>query len=87
MATEVFADKSIMNNFGPMKMEIIPLTAVANGETITSRMQNPQHAFMVADGDAGGAAAGSVAIGGTLGRTLTLHDPPITTNIVIVFGW
>ena len=84
MATEVFADKSIMNNFGPMKMEVIPLTAVLNGETITSRMQNPQHAFMVSDGDAAGVATASVAISG---RTLTLHDPAITTNIVIVFGW
>lgn len=83
-ATRVKADKSLIVPLGFFKMEVIQLTGVVDNDTIESRLANPTFAFMVPNADAGGTSVNpSVTISG---KTLTLRDPSVTANVVIVFG-
>lgn len=84
MATVTKSDKALIAALGPMKMEVIQVTSASNGETVESKLQNPTFAFMLPNGDASGTFDGSAAVSG---KTITLHDPPASGNIVvIVFG-
>lgn len=84
MATRVKADKSFILPAGPFYLEFIPLTAVSNDDTIESRLASPTYAFMVPTADAGGTSTNqSVTISG---RVLTLRDPAVTAQLVIVVG-
>lgn len=81
---------TIVNNtprivaLGPIKVEIAQFTAVTNGDTYTSRIQRPLFALAFNDGDASGANNISAAVSG---RTVTFHDPDITTVGLLVFGF
>jgi len=84
MATRVKTDKSFILPLGPLKLEIIPLTAVTNGDTIASRLGNPTYAVAFVAADASGTNDISASISG---KTITIHDPPVTGPIiVVVFG-
>lgn len=85
MATVTKADRALIAVLGPFKVEIIQVTAVTDGDTVVSKLQNPTWAHYLPDGDLGGAAwEGSASISG---KTVTLHDPNvITTGVVLVFG-
>ncbi len=84
MATVTKADKPLIVALGPVMLEIIQLTAVVNDDTITSRLANPTHAFMVPAADAAATTQNqSVTISG---RTLTLRDPAVTAQTVFVIG-
>lgn len=84
MATKTFVDKAIIAVLGPIKLEIVELTAVSDGDTFTSRLQNPRFALAFNDGDASGNNGISAAVSG---RTVTIHDPDITTVVAFVVGF
>lgn len=84
MATVSKPDKSFIAVLGPMYMEVVPLTNVVNDDTVTSKLANPSFAFMVPTADA--AATTQNQSVGISGRTLTLRDPAVTSQLLIVFG-
>jgi hypothetical protein len=72
---------------GPIKMEILNLTAVTDEDTVTTLMQGPVFAIAVPGTDA---AAISVAINvGVSGKTLTINSSDLSAEIVnvLVFGF
>jgi hypothetical protein len=67
-----------------VKMEVIVCEAtVVDGDTVQTTLQNPTAAVVMAAGDAGGTNDASAAISG---KTITIHDPPATDLVVLVFG-
>jgi hypothetical protein len=84
MATVTKPDRALIAVLGPLKVEVIQVTAVVDGDTITSKLANPTFALMFSTADAGGTSTNpSVTVSG---KTLTLRDPATTTNTVLVFG-
>jgi hypothetical protein len=84
MATATYADKSLMANLGPMKMEFAPLTAVGAGDTYTSRMQNPTHAAFF-PALTNGTTSPHCTISG---RTVTITNADTAgSGFLLVFGW
>lgn len=66
-----------------IKMEVVQLTSTSDGDTFTSKLQNPQFVLAFNNGDASGANNISASVSS---RTITVHDPDITTVICLVFG-
>ncbi|MDY6957679.1 MAG: hypothetical protein SVK08_00845 [Halobacteriota archaeon] len=83
MATVTKPDRSLIGVLGPFKVEVVILTAVSDGDTFNSKLQNPSFAVAFNNGDASGANNISAAISG---KTVTIHDPDLTTVICLVFG-
>jgi hypothetical protein len=82
MATVTKPDRSLIAVLGPLKMEVVALTAVLDGESFTSKLANPSFALAFSNGDATDTAS-SAAVSG---KTVTIHDPGSTSMVVIVFG-
>jgi hypothetical protein len=73
---------------GPIKMEILNLSAITDADTVTSQLQNPSFALGVntTDGETTSAAF-NPAISG---RTITLNNANFTgstTAVLLVFGF
>ena len=83
MATRSFEDKALIAVLGPIKLEIVPLTDVSDGDSFTSRLQSPLYADAFNDGDAGGSNSLSASVSG---RTVTIHDPDLTSVVALVWG-
>lgn len=83
MASVTKPDRALIAALGPMKMEVVILTSVSNGDTFTSKLANPSFALAFNDGDAGGSNGISAAVSG---KTVTIHDPDIATVVCFVFG-
>ena len=73
---------------GPIKMEILNLTAVSDADTVSTNMQNPQFALGVNNTDIEvTSAALNVSISG---KTLTINNANLTGSSVVnvlVFGF
>lgn len=72
---------------GPVKMEILNLTAVTDADTVTSLLQRPVWAMAVPGTDAAAkTVACTVAISG---KTLTINDAELAAETVnvLVFGF
>jgi len=72
---------------GPIKMEIINLTAVTDADTVTSLLQRPTFGFFTPTTDDNSAAEKvGVAISG---RTVTLNNDDLSsdTGVLILFGF
>jgi hypothetical protein len=82
MAALTRSDVSYIAALGPFKIEVIIAAAAVNGDTVTTTLANPTAAVLLAASDATGTAP-SAALSG---KTITLHDPSGTTDVVIVFG-
>lgn len=83
MASVVKSEVSRQLLGSSLKVEFVQLTSTSDGDTFTSKLQNPQSAFAYNDGDASGANNISASVSS---RTVTIHDPDITTVGVVVFG-
>ena len=82
-------DKSYICALGPIKLEILDVSAYTDGDTISSRLQRPLFATHFSQADLASTASGSVTISG---RTLTLRDANPTgggsdNNWVVIFGF
>lgn len=85
MATVTSADKAFIAALGPFKIEVVRLTSVSNDDTYSSKLTNPLAAFMVPAADANATTQNqSVTISG---KTLTLRDPAVTAQTLIVIGF
>ena len=72
---------------GPIKMEVLHLTAVTDADTVTSNLQRPLFAVAVPGTDT---ATISVAINAAIsGRTITINSADLSAEIVdvLVFGF
>ena len=72
---------------GPLKMEIINLSAVTDADTVTSLIQRPTFGFFVPTTDDNSVAEKvSVDISG---RTVTLNNDDLSsdTGVLILFGF
>ena len=89
MATVAFPDKAIIAALGPFKIEVVRLTSVSNTDTYTSRLSQPIAAFMVPGTDADSTTQNqSCTVGtGANQKVITLLDPAVTTQTLIVFGF
>jgi len=87
--TVAFPDKAIIGALGPFKIEIVRLTGVVNGNEYTSRLSQPIAAFMVPTADAGATTQNQSCVIGTGSdqKVVTLHDPAVTTQTLIVIGF
>ena len=84
MADRTFEDKALIAVLGPIKLEIVPLTDVSDGDSFTSRLQSPIYADVFNNGDIGGA---NVTISASVsGRSVTIHDPNLTSVVALVWG-
>ena len=85
MATVTFPDKSFIAALGPFKIEVIFLTSVTNDDTVSSKLVRPLAAWMFPAADAAATTqTQSVTISG---KTLTLRDPAVTAQTVVVVGF
>jgi hypothetical protein len=88
MATVTNPDKSLMAALGPFKMEWVPLTAVTDLDTVTSRMVRPVAALYFPTQDASGNTTNSSCV--VSGRTITIHDPDAgaaSNGSLLIFGF
>lgn len=83
MATVTKPDRALIFAAGPFKVELVHLTDVSDGETFTSKLANPSFAIAFNVGDASTANSISAAVSG---KTVTIHDPDVTTVACLVFG-
>ena len=84
MATRQVTDKDLIFTAGPFKMEVVPLEAVVDNDTFVSKLANPSFALAINNGDA--ELAGCSISASVSGKTVTVHDPDISTVLVLVFG-
>jgi len=78
-------DKNFIAAVGPFKIEVVFCTSVDNDDTYVSKLVRPLAAFMVPAADAAGqTTVQSVTISG---QTLTLRDPAVTAQTIIVIGF
>ena len=72
---------------GPIKMEIINLTAVTDADTVTSSIQRPDFGFFVPTTD-DNTPAEKVSVD-ISGRTVTLNNDDLSadTGVLILFGF
>lgn len=72
---------------GPIKMEIVNLTAVTDGDTITSTIQSPEFGFFVPTTD-DNTPAEKVSVD-ISGRTVTLNNDDLSadTGVLMLFGF
>lgn len=84
MATVTKADRSLIAALGPMKMELVQLTSVSDGETYASKLANPTLALVFPAADAGGTSTNPSAT--VSGKTVTINDPPVTSLTLLIFG-
>jgi hypothetical protein len=92
MTTVAFPDKAIIAALGPFKIEVVRLTGVAEGETYVSRLAQPIAAFMVPATDGGSTTQNqscvvNAAATAATAKTITLHDPMVTGQTLIVIGF
>lgn len=89
MTTVAFPDKAIIAALGPFKVEIVRLTGVSDAETYTSRLSQPIAAFMVPATDADTTTQNQSAVVGTGAnqKVITLYDPAVTGQTLIVIGF
>lgn len=76
-----------ITTLGPIKMEVVHLTAITNGDTFVTLIQNPQ--FMVVSED-GTSATTAVTTASVSGRTVTLVNASMNGTqkaTVLVFGF
>lgn len=84
MATASKSDKSFIAALGPFKIEVVKLSSVTDGDTISSKLANPNFAILAPIADAGGTSTNPSAT--VSGKTVTLNDPPTTACVLVVFG-
>ncbi len=72
---------------GPIKLEIISLSAVDDGDTVSTRIQRPDFAFAVSTVDDNN-TIGVIQVG-ISGKTLTLNNSNLSSStvVVLVFGF
>jgi hypothetical protein len=92
MTTIAFPDKAIIAALGPFKIEVVRLTGVSDGETYVTRLAQPFAAFMVPATDADSttqnqSAQVNVAATAATAKTITLFDPAVTGQTLIVIGF
>jgi hypothetical protein len=92
MTTVAYPDKAIIAALGPFKIEVVRLTSVSDGETYVSRLAQPIAAFMFPGTDAGSttqnqSAVVNAAATSATQKTITLYDPAVTTQTLIVIGF
>lgn len=85
MATVTFPDKSFILAIGPLKIEVVFLTAVVDEDTYASKLVRPLAAFMVPAADATGTTANQSAT--VSSQTVTLKDPATTAQTLFVIGF
>jgi hypothetical protein len=79
--------KRYITVLGPVKMEVLNLTAVTDADTVTSRIARPDFGFFVPTTDDNSAAEKvGVAIDG---REVTLNNDDLSsdTGVLILFGF
>ena len=86
---QVQPDKAIIAALGPFKIEVVRFTGVINGSTYTSRLAQPLASFMVPTADAGATTQNQSCVIGTGAnqKVITMHDPAVTTQTLIVIGF
>ncbi len=84
MATITKPDRALILALGPLKIEVIQLTSVVNGDTIASKLANPTFALLFPTADADSTTQNPSAT--VSGKTVTLLDPPTTACVCLVFG-
>ncbi len=77
-------DRRYTTVLGPIKMEVLDLSSVVDGESVSSLLQAPQFAIAANQGDASGSNGISAAVSG---KDITIHDPDVTDVILVVFGF
>ena len=87
MATVTFPDKAFIAALGPLKLEVVFLTAVTDEDQYVSKLQRPLAAFMFPNGDATGTTTNQSAT--VSGKTVTMHDPyaAASAQTLIVVGF
>lgn len=84
MATVDFQRKT---SLGPILMEVVHLTAITNGDTYTTIMQNPK---FVEIGEEGTSATTTVTTASVSGRTVTIVNASMNGTqkaTLLVFGF
>lgn len=78
-------DRSLIAVLGPLKMEVVQISAANDGDTYASKLVAPSFALFLPDGDMTGTAwQGSATVSG---KTVTVRDPNVVTSFVLlVFG-
>lgn len=80
-----FVDKCIINPFGPMKMEFVPLSAVSTSDTYISKLQNPQYAGFFPTANNGIVKPYCTVSGRTV--TITNTAGSATTGVLLIYGY
>lgn len=79
-----YTDKCIINSSGPIKMEFVPISSMATGDTYVSRLQNPQYAGFVPTA----VNAISEPYCSVSGKTVTITNlGGATTGFLLIFGY
>lgn len=71
---------------GPIKMEVMFLTAVSTGDTVSSFLQNPENAMITTSNTGGATAAPTASVSG---KTITITQTSLAagTATLVVFGF
>ena len=90
LVTATNDNKSLIAALGPMKMEVVEITAVTDLDTYNSKLANPTFGFMFANEDAGAVSVNSSVVTTADSRVVTLHNPPAgaaSATILVLFGF
>lgn len=79
-------DKRYVTALGPIKMEVMFLSAVTTADTVTTLIQNPSNAILATDGTGGATVAPTASVSG---KTITLTQTSLSagTATLVVFGF
>jgi hypothetical protein len=76
-----------ITTLGPIKMEVVNLTAITNGDTFTTLIQNP---LFVDIGEYGASATTATTTAAISGRTVTVTNASMNGTqkaVALVFGF
>lgn len=81
-------DKRYITALGPIKMEVMFLSALTSADTVTSNLASPSNAMVATDGTGGATVAPTAAVV-TATKVVTITQTSLSagTGTLIVFGF